>query len=185
MNRKADFFLQNESIRITNWIESIRIANWNALVARRVWFDQPWCLPPQRHLSHYTHARVCLHQLTAQLSQRQFRGGMFTDHLSGPGTAIGPVCLYVCVRTTFELNGRWPMIYDTLVHLDTKVSHRCMFSDGRKDLGTRSRPTTWPSRPRSRPRTHITVYVRARSLFTGRAVPATLLYSVYLFFQTS
>ena len=31
MNRKADFFLQNESIRITNRIESIQIANWNAL----------------------------------------------------------------------------------------------------------------------------------------------------------
>jgi len=36
MNRKADFFLQNESIRITNRFdshnESIRIANWNALL---------------------------------------------------------------------------------------------------------------------------------------------------------
>ena len=29
---KGRFFLQNESIRITNGIESIRIANWNALL---------------------------------------------------------------------------------------------------------------------------------------------------------
>ena len=31
---KGRFFLQNESIRITNRIESIRIANWNALTNR-------------------------------------------------------------------------------------------------------------------------------------------------------
>jgi len=35
---KGRFFLQNESIRITNQIESIRIANWNALV---------WCVGEQ------------------------------------------------------------------------------------------------------------------------------------------
>ena len=29
---KGRFFLQNESIRVTNGIESIRIANWNALL---------------------------------------------------------------------------------------------------------------------------------------------------------
>jgi len=32
MNRKADFFLQIEQIRITNRIESIRVAIWNAVL---------------------------------------------------------------------------------------------------------------------------------------------------------
>jgi len=34
------------------------------------------------------------------------RSGTFADHFSGPGKAIGRVCVYVCVSglTSFELN---------------------------------------------------------------------------------
>jgi len=47
---------------------------------------------------------------TAVVERRTLCKIIITNHFSGPGAAIGPVCSCWCVRTeTFELNDLWPI----------------------------------------------------------------------------
>jgi len=74
-------------------------------------------------------------------------GVIVTDHFGGPGRAIDPVCVFVCLsecrdnNNTFEWNGRWPRHnYGELVHIDIAAyatfegqGHRSQFTvTGRK-----------------------------------------------------
>jgi len=78
------------------------------------------------------------------------------------------------------------MIYDTLVHLDTKVKVTgvCSVMGERTLVQGQGQQLDLQGQGQGQGLTSLCMFVRGH-YSQGRAVPATLLYSVYLFFQTS